>query len=207
MGMSLIIPSMSNNAHLHIVVLAAGASARLGQAKQLVSIGGQPALRRVVNNACAIAGPAVTVVLGAHAAEMTRMLQHSSVSVLINRDWQEGLAASIRCGVNALSPACDAVMLVLGDQVAITVPDLKRLVTAWNGEDSVLATSVYAGQLGVPAIFPRWCFSELLQLRGDQGAKSIIHRHASRLAQVPMPNAAVDIDTPGDLAALHESSR
>ncbi|MGD9842591.1 MAG: NTP transferase domain-containing protein [Steroidobacteraceae bacterium] len=193
---------MSDAAHLHILVLGAGASTRLGQPKQLVPIAGRPALQHVVNNAIAVAGTAVSVVLGAQAADMTRMLQHSSASVLINRQWQEGLAASIRCGVSALSPACDAVMLVLGDQVAVTAADLKRLISAWNGQDSVLAASVYADQLGVPAIFPRWCFAELIQLRGDQGAKSVINRHASRLAHVPMPNAALDLDTLEDVAVM-----
>lgn len=193
-----------SSAHLHIVVLAAGASTRLGRPKQLEPIAGRPALQHVISHAIAVGGSHVSVVLGAQAAGMTRLLQHSSATALINRHWQEGIAASIRCGVAALSPACDAVMLVLGDQVAVTAADLKRLVAAWNGQDSVLVASLYAGQPGVPAIFPRWCFAELLQLRGDQGAKSIIQRNSSRLLQVPMPNAAHDLDTPDDVAALQE---
>lgn len=195
---------MNTAAHLHIIILAAGASTRLGRPKQLVQIAGRPALQHVVSNATAVAGGAVTVVLGSQATDITRMLQHSSASVLINRHWEEGIAASIRCGMSALSPACDAVMLLLGDQIAVTASDLKRLIAAWNGENSVLAASVYAGQFGVPAIFPRFAFSELAQLRGDQGAKAIINRHASRLAHVPIPNAAYDLDTPEDVAAAQE---
>ena len=195
---------MSADAHLHIIVLAAGASTRLGQAKQLVQIAGRPALQQVVSNAIAVAGSAVTVVLGAQAADITRMLQHSSASVLINRQWEEGIGASIRCGVGALSQGCDAVLLLLGDQVAVTASDLKRLISAWNGQDSIIATSVYSGQLGVPAIFPRFAFSELMQLRGDQGAKAIINRYTSRLAHVPMPNAAYDLDTAEQVAQMQE---
>lgn len=196
---------MDSAAHLHVLILAAGASTRLGQPKQLVQIAGRPALQHVVGNAIAVAGPAVTVVLGSQAADMTRMLQHSSASVLINRQWEEGIGASIRCGVSALSQGCDAVLLVLGDQVAVTASDLRRLISAWNGQDTVLAASAYSGQLGVPAIFPRWCFAELMQLRGDQGAKAIINRHTSRLAHVPMPNAALDLDTLEDIAAAQEA--
>lgn len=198
---------MDSSPHLHIIVLAAGASMRLGQPKQLVSIAGHPALQHVVSNAVAVAGSAVSVVLGAQAADLTRLLQHSSATVLINRQWEEGMAASIRCGVNSLSQGCDAAMLLLGDQVAVSASDLKRLVSAWNGQDSVIAASVYSGQLGVPAIFPRWCFSELLQLRGDQGAKTVINRHAGRLVHVPMPNAALDLDTLEDVAAMQEHFR
>ncbi len=196
---------MNTSAHLHVLVLAAGASTRLGQPKQLVPIAGRPALQHVISNAVAVAGSDVTVILGAQAADITRLLQHSSASVLINRQWEEGISTSIRCGVSSLSPGCDAVLLVLGDQVAVTAFDLKRLISAWNGQDTVLAASTYAGQLGVPAIFPRWCFTELMQLRGDQGAKAIINRHASRLIHVPMPNAALDLDTPEDVAAAQEA--
>lgn len=195
---------MDSSAHLHIVVLAAGASTRLGQPKQLVQIAGQPALQRVVSHAVAVAGSAVSVVLGAQAADITRMFQHSSATVLINRQWEEGMAASIRCGVGALSPACDAVMLLLGDQVAVTASDLKRLITAWNGQDSVIAASVYNGQLGVPAIFPRMVFSELMQLHGDQGAKAIINRYSSRAVHVRMPNASYDLDTPQQVTEMQQ---
>jgi molybdenum cofactor cytidylyltransferase len=82
--------------------------------------------------------------------------------------------------------------------------DLKRLNDAWKGEDGSIVASVYGQHVGVPAIFPRPFFSELMQLRGDQGARAILERNAYRLVRVPMPNAAVDLDTPEDLAALTE---
>lgn len=189
---------------LHVIVLAAGSSSRLGQPKQLVKLGGRPILHRVVSNAVVVAGHSVTVVLGAHAAELTHLLQHSAASVIVNRNWEEGLASSLRFGLAAAPPACDAVLIMLGDQVAVTADDLKRLIGAWKGEDSIIAASVYSGHVGVPAIFPRWCFSELRELRGDQGARMILERHGHRLARVPMPNAAVDLDTPEDLANLQQ---
>jgi CTP:molybdopterin cytidylyltransferase MocA len=102
----------------------------------------------------------------------------------------------------ALPPACDAVLIMLADQVGITGDDLKRLVSAWKGQDGVIAASLYAGGVGVPAIFPRWCFAELLALRGDRGARSLLMRHADRLTRVPMSNAAIDLDTPEQLEAL-----
>jgi molybdenum cofactor cytidylyltransferase len=190
------------SAGLHVLVMAAGASTRLGQPKQLVKLGGRPVLHRVVASAVSLAGHAVTVVLGAHAREMTHLLAHSPASVVVHRGWEEGLGSSIRFGVAALPPACSAAMIVLGDQVAITADDLKRLASAWGGEESVIAASVYEQRLGVPAIFPRICFPELAELRGDQGARLVLERNQYRLTRVPMPNAALDLDTPGDLAAL-----
>ncbi len=190
---------MSN---LHILVLAAGASTRLGQPKQLVRIGGRPALHAVVSNATAVAGHSVTVVLGAHAAELSRLLAHSPASVIVNRHWQEGMASSIRHGLMSLSAATEAVLILLGDQVAVTSEDLKRLAGAWKEQDSVIAAATYDQHVGVPAIFPRICFNELSELRGDQGARRILERNSYRVVRVPMPNAALDLDTPEDLAAL-----
>ena len=193
------------NDSLHVLVLAAGASVRLGQPKQLVRVAGRPALHSVVSQATAIAGHAVTVVIGAHAAALTHLLQHSGVSLVVNRNWEEGMASSIRFGVASLPPACDAVLIQLGDQVAVTADDLRRLVSVWRGEDSVIAAATYRGTVGVPAIFPRWCFSELSQLRGDVGAKSILDRYRDRIARVAMPNAALDLDTAEDLVRLQQS--
>lgn len=193
------------SAQLHVLILAAGDSSRMGTPKQLLPIVGRPALAHVVGNATAVAGTAVSVILGAHAAAITPLLQHSSATVLINRQWQEGIAASIRCGINSLSSGCDAALILLGDQAAVSAGDLRRLIAAWNGEDSIIAASVYQGQFGVPAIFPRAVFSELLQLRGDQGAKIIIHRHASRVTQIPMPSAALDLDTHADIPTMVEA--
>lgn len=191
----------------HVLVLAAGASRRLGQPKQLVRLAGRPALHIVVANAAAVAGHAVTVVVGAHAREMTRLLAHSPASVIVNRHWEEGMASSLRLGIACLPPACHAVLVLLGDQVAITADDLKRLIGAWKGEPSMIAASIYAQRVGVPAIFPRLTFSELAELRGDHGARMVLERNNYRLVRVPMANAAIDLDTPEDLALLTERLR
>ncbi len=187
----------------HILVLAAGASTRLGSPKQLARVRGRPALQLVVANAVSVAGQAVTVVVGSAASETMPMLARMGVSTVVNRRWEEGLGASIRAGIAALPPACEAVLLLLGDQVAVTAEDLRRLAATWKGQETVIASALYQQAAGVPAIFPRWCFQELAQIRGDKGAKQILQRHAARLVHVPMPNAAVDIDTPEDLERLN----
>jgi CTP:molybdopterin cytidylyltransferase MocA len=189
---------------LHILILAAGSSKRLGQPKQLVRLGGQPALHRVVSNAVAVAGHAVTVVAGAHVRELTYLLNQTPASMVVNRHWEEGMGSSLRFGVTTLPPACEAVLVLLGDQVAVTKDDLRRLIGAWKGQEEVLAAAVYERHAGVPAIFPRICFPELAALRGDEGARSVSQRNQFRLVRVGMPNAAVDLDTPEDLAALSE---
>ena len=195
-------PDFGAVSSLHILILAAGASTRLGQPKQLVRLDGRPLLHTMVSHAVAVAGHAVTVVVGAHAQELALLLKHSPASVIVNRQWEEGLGASIRCGVAALPPACDAVLIMLADQVGVTSDDLKRLVSAWKGQDVAVVASLYSGTVGVPAIFPRWCFSDLAALRGDVGARLILQRYSDRLTRVPMPNAAMDLDTPEQLEEL-----
>jgi hypothetical protein len=133
----------------HVLVLAAGSGSRFGSPKQLVRIGGEALLQRAVSRATAIAGHAVTVVLGAHAGELTPMLWHSSATVLINRHWQEGLASSIMPGkVNPVIP--EAV-----NQVAYQI----------MGHDLAICMAAEAGQLQLNAMEPLIAYNILEQMR------------------------------------------
>ena len=188
---------------LHAVVLAAGASTRFGSPKQLVRVAGRPLLHSALARAADVAGSAVSVVLGAHAAELTPLLTHSQALIVINRDWREGIASSIRTGVLRLPPSCNAVLLMLADQAAVTAEDLKRLVSAWRRQPDYIVAARYGMTTGVPAVFPRSVFSDLTALRGDTGARALLQRNPDRVVRVPMASAAIDIDTPEDLLKIH----
>lgn len=190
----------------HLLVLAAGAATRFGSPKQLARLGGESLLLRAVTRATEVAGHAVTVVLGARAADIAPMLRHSPASVIVNRQWEEGLGSSVRAGVANLAGSTEAVLITLADQVAVTGFDLKRLITAWRQQPDWIVAASYSGQVGVPAIFPASCFGALAELRGDVGARQLLHRMADRCVRIPMPNAAIDIDTPEDLQRLESSA-
>jgi molybdenum cofactor cytidylyltransferase len=187
---------------LHAIVLAAGASSRFGSAKQLVRIGDRPLLSLIAGRAAEVVGQALIVVLGARAAELTPLLKHSPGSVVINRDWREGLASSIRAGVARLPASCAGAMLVLADQACVTAEDLRRLAGAWRRQPLSVAAAQYGATAGAPAIFPQHLFGELRELKGDSGARMLLKRHADRLVKVPMPSARFDLDTPDDLLEL-----
>ena len=189
---------------LHVIVLAAGASSRFGSPKQLVRVRGRALLRLAVDHAVQVAGHAVTVVLGAHAAQVAPILKASSVSIVVNRFWSEGIASSIRTGVASVPASCDGVLLTLADQAAVTGEDLQRLIGAWRRDPQRIVAAQYAAILGVPAIFPRAQFAALLALRGDRGARALLNRAAGGVIGVPVPSAAVDIDRPEDLLELPE---
>ena len=189
---------------LHAAILAAGPSTRFGSPKQLVRVNGTPVLHQAIVNAGFIVGNSVTVVLGAHAREVAEALRQSAASIVVNRDWSEGIASSIRLAVQTAPPGSQALLLMLADQVAVTTDDLKRLYAAWRRHPILIATALYSGAPGLPAIFPRWTFSNLGELRGDRDPRLVIRRCIDRVVRVPMSNAAVDLDTPEDLLELEQ---
>jgi molybdenum cofactor cytidylyltransferase len=191
---------------LGVIVLAAGASTRFGSAKQLATIAGVPMLQRVAERALAVVDQPVSVVLGAHAPTIAATLKHLPVSIVICQDWSEGMAASLRAGIGQLPGRCDAALLLLADQVAVTSTDLRRLVETWRGNPQAVVAAQYNEGCGVPAIFPRDQFPQLLALRGAYGARSILRQCTVTLLTVPMPNAALDIDTPADLERANRIS-
>src|SRR3984957_6161328 len=136
---------------LHAIVLAAGASTRFGSAKQLVRVAGRPLLHTAVGRAADAAATGVRVVLGARAAELAPLLTHSPASIVINREWREGIGSSIRAGIARLPATCAGVMLVLADQAAVTAEDLQRLVSAWKRQPEYVAAAIYSGAVGAPA--------------------------------------------------------
>jgi len=192
-------------AGLYTVVLAAGASTRFGSAKQLVRLAGRPLLHTAVTRAAEVTGNAVIVVLGSSAAQLAPLLRHSPGSVVVNQEWREGLASSIRAGVARLPAACSAVLLLLADQAAVTTDDLRRLAGSWRKQPQHIAAALYGGFCGAPVIFPRSSFRALSELRGDTGARALLTRNPDRVVRVPMPSAAIDIDTPEDLLALESA--
>jgi len=192
----------SDAGSLHAVVLAAGGSSRFGSAKQLVRIGDRPLLSLIAGRTAEVVGHSLIVVLGAAAAELSPLLRHSAGSVVINRNWREGLASSIRAGISRLPASAAGVMLVLADQACVTAEDLRRLASVWQRQPQCLVAARYGATVGVPAIFPQYLFGELSELKGDTGARALIKRHADRVVTVPMASAAFDLDTPDDLLEL-----
>ena len=190
---------------VHAVLLAAGAASRFGEPKQLVRLRGEPVLHELAAHAASVAGGSVTVVLGAHARTIAPALRQRAVSVVVNRGWEEGVASSIRAAVHAAPPGSSALLLMLADQVAITADDLQRLHASWRRHPVLVAAALFHGAPGLPAIFPRWAWTDLLALRGERDARTVLRRNIDRVVRVPMSNAGTDLDTPEDLLQLEST--
>lgn len=183
------------------IVLAAGESARMGQPKQLLPVQGTTMLERAIRSAESVASP-VVVVLGHEAdrimSEVFSANTHSRTPV-VNREWREGIASSIRCGVERLleaDPGTEGALIVLSDQPLVEAGDLEQLVKRFSEGSRPIVASSFAGTVGPPAVFGRGIFDELLAIRGDHGAKRIISADPARVISIPLPQAAVDVDTP-----------
>ena len=178
-----------------IIILAAGGSSRLGRPKQLLSINGETLLGRITRAASVSRASSVTVVLGAHAEECLRVLDIPGMEAVLNPDWREGIASSIRTGVKSLPADVDAVMILLCDQHRVTT----ELIDAMISQAGPLITaSAYGGSLGPPVIFQSKFFPELMALRGDEGAKKIFSSHPGEVVAVPFPEGEMDVDTQED---------
>ncbi|HEY2147174.1 MAG TPA: nucleotidyltransferase family protein [Pirellulales bacterium] len=195
---------------LLVTILAAGASRRLGQPKQLVDLRDEPLLRRQCRMALAAKIGGVAVILGYRSTECAATIADLPVAHQINAQWEEGLASSIREAVRA-ALAADATGLGLlhVDQYRLEAADLRAVHAAWSNSGGLNAcVSTHAGASGPPVIFPKRCFDDLMLLEGDSGARGVLSRlPTADLCSISVPNAFHDLDLPAELAGLLKSSR
>jgi molybdenum cofactor cytidylyltransferase len=189
------------------ILLAAGASSRMGQPKQLLPYGEETLVRWAARNALGSVCHPVFAVLGS-ASEMIRAeLEHLPIQLLDNPEWMEGIGSSVRCGVRGALAAhsdLDAIVLLLADQPHVTSETINRLVeTAEKVTKSIIA-SAYSDTVGVPALFTRVTFNELRNLRSDRGAKQFIASCNDHVVTMSAPEAERDIDTPENYRELNE---
>lgn len=184
-----------------LVLLAAGASRRLGRPKQLVVVDGETLVRRAASSGLATAPLDAVIVLGHAADEIGAAVAGLPLRPVVADDWRDGMGASLACGVAALDARCDGVLVVLCDQPALDAAHCAALVDAWRTHRDSAAASAYAGVLGVPAVLPRAWLLEPGALAGDRGARELLRSTARRVVAVAAPALMYDIDRIGDLPA------
>jgi molybdenum cofactor cytidylyltransferase len=189
-------------------LLAAGASARLGKPKQLLLYKGKSLLQHATQAALDSRATPVVIVTGANAELVQKEMTGPEVIYTENKEWAEGMASSVRCGLNILlgvAPATDSVIMMVCDQPYVNPKLLNDLLaTQWKTGQPIV-TSQYENVSGPPALFHKIIFPELLALKGDAGARKIIQRHAHEMATVSFPQGKIDIDTEEDYEALQQS--
>ncbi len=180
------------------IILAAGESSRLGELKQLVRLNGESLLDRAVRAAIAAGCAPILIVLGAGADEIVGQCDLKVAEQVLNPEWAQGMASSLRVGVAALGERVDAAIVMTCDQPAVDAAHLRRLIQ--EGANVALkpgaVASFYAGRKGVPAYLPAALFMLLNLLEGDEGARSLLQDACT----VPLEGGELDVDTPESLA-------
>lgn len=178
------------------VILAAGASRRLGRPKQLLSLHRQTLLERAVTAAQNSLCQHVCIVLGANAEACREKIASCKAKIIFNAAWEEGIASSIRCGLGAmmaLHADLQGVILLPCDQTALSGELLNQLIQ--KALDHSMVASRYAGTIGIPAFFARSHFRELLALQGDEGARHLLKKPGAPVETVSFPGGGEDVDT------------
>lgn len=197
--------SVSNNTG--VVILAAGSSSRLGEPKQLVRFQDKPLLQNMIDQSVSLGFGSKIIILGANSETIKKALNPGTFTFVMNENWTEGIASSIRKGVEyslGLNPGTEHLLFLLSDQPFVSTELLERLLETHRTEKSEITASFYNNDTGVPAVFSKPIFPLLMELGGDHGAKKIMRRFPDKVTPVHFEMGHFDIDTPRDYVKLRQ---
>lgn len=191
--------------NIAVLILAAGASSRMGRTKQLLPWEGTTLLGNAIRNARASDAGCVAVVLGANAASIQKQIPKNNLEIVENAEWQSGLGSSIACGVKFLLekyPKKKAILTMLADQPLIDKEYLNTMIAAFNQNGKRIIATAYRNRAGVPALFPESYFEKLATLEDDFGAKNIINGPNEKVLILDPGRKNLDVDTKSDYENL-----
>ena len=194
--------------NIGLIILAAGSASRMGEPKQLLTYQGRSLIRHAVEIALTSVCQPVVVVLGAYAEQIKPEVENLAIKLVEKTSWSEGMSSSIRAGINALqetNPKLNAAIITLADQPLISAEVFNRLVELYQNTGKFIIASAYGDVVGVPALFDRTLFPELINLQGDRGAKALTSKYTNNLISISVPEATIDIDTPDDYKNIYSS--
>ena len=194
-----------NQAKVGLILLAAGESRRMGMPKQLLKYKGCSLILHATKEAVASRCYPIIVVLGAYNDRVKPKIANLPVYFCQNDHWQQGMSASISVGIQkltAIEPDLNAAIIALGDQPLINTQIYNSLIENYLESGQQAIASTYADTLGVPALFAKTLFPDLLSMTSKGGAKKLLHKYSDRRFNLNVPQAAIDIDTPDDYQKL-----
>ena len=191
-----------------MLLLAAGSSSRMGVPKQLLKWNNSTLLQHAINMVKKIDRDEIILILGAHFDDIKSNIDTTGVTVIHNKNWKNGLGNSISCGINHIMksyPQFENVLIMLADQPLIDSNYLNEMIeTQHSNPDKIICTAYQNKRLGVPAIFNKVYFEELLRLNHDKGAKDLLNKNSEKMLFLDGSNLISDIDTMEDYEILYK---
>jgi len=196
--------------HIAHIILAAGASSRMGQPKQLLQWGQYSLIENEILKSLQYEKLSTYVILGANFEIIKAKISNLPVEILHNKNWSSGMGTSIVCGVQHILQSnvdYEGALITLIDQPLIKEKHRQLLLSKFtNNQHKIIATSMKE-RIGVPAVFPNIYFEELLKLREDYGARYVIKKHIENVIPISCSGCTDDIDTMEDYEALLKKAR
>ncbi len=191
---------MSTNIPVSALVLAAGESKRMGVPKQLLQVDGTTMLGKILDVLSRSQVEEIIVVVGHRAEEVVKSISGRPVKIAVNRQYEQGMSTSITAGLSLASAKSRGFMVVLGDQPFVDVEIIDALIQAFACHSNGIVVPVYEGKRGHPVVLSTKYKRELISLKGDVGARSIIADHKEDVFELPVNSRAIidDIDTIDD---------
>jgi len=192
-------------ATVSILILAAGSSSRMGKIKQLLPWQESTLLEHTIKIAKLSKACDVIVVLGSNARLIKDTIKATEVVFLENTKWKGGLGTSISCGTDYLlnyNKESDAVLILLADQALMDTEHINKIIDLYSSGESDLIGTSYEDKIGVPALFARTYFPDLLKLDGDRGAQLFLQKLGDQVLSLNPWGKAFDVDTLEDYNRL-----
>ena len=193
---------------LSILILAAGNSSRLGYPKQLIEFEGKTLIERITETALMVSDN-ILIILGGNSELIIPKLErfNDTISTIFNPDWQQGMGTSIRIGTEKLAEKSDAILILLSDQPFISTVLLQNMIQIFEKSPNPIISCTYNQQLGVPMLFDKSVFPELMKLSRDKGAKSFSHLYKNTISTIDFPEGIIDVDTFEDVEKLKKHQK
>jgi molybdenum cofactor cytidylyltransferase len=182
------------------IVLAAGQSRRMGLQKLLLPFAGKTVIAHIVGQLLTSAIDKIYVVVGCEANRIAEQIYSHSVSVVTNRNYESGMLSSVRCGFEALPQQCEAVLVTLGDQPAITSELVDKMLHSFAKSKKGILVPLYCGKRGHPVLASTHYREEIMTNFDDIGLRGLLHAHPDDIFELNVSTSAVlqDMDYPED---------